>query len=423
MQRKARRQNIFIRWMALLTALLLVGMQPLQPPPTVFANAPFPDTELFLIQESSQTQSSTSLQPVLSGNFRWLDVADQPYSVSYRSGYDYSHAQVELTYATNAPTFQGTLIAQNLKPNFAYQMKLEGLSGTSENECIGLSGRWWEEEWSGISWYNGRNLNNKGDGAAPNPNDEVYFSHRDELWTADPPIPRYKHSGYLVLAYFVTDENGDATAPFTADSSYHVLWKVSQRPHSVSDGPLITATFDADASDAYDDSGGDDFPLKVTQVFGEWERLPVGGVTLRSGNYAASLFLTEESFHGSGGSFAGVWAAAMYAPVSFAIAGDAVAPEPMSTSISGADLTLAWPANPANAAYKLYQGTAPYFDPVPPADLGPLSPYTQSITIEGAVGDGAANYFYVVRALNCSGETARSATIGVFAFSLVAGRS
>ncbi len=423
MQRKVWRQYTFIRWLALLAALLLVGLQPLQPPPSVFANAPFPDTEFLPIQESRQTQGSTSLQPVLSGNFRWLDVADQPYSVSYRSGYDYSHAHVEVTYPTNTPYFQGTLVAQNLKPNFAYQVKLEGISGTSENECIGLSGRWWEEEWSDISWSNGRNLNDKGDGTAPNPNDGVYFSHRDELWTVNLPIPRYKHSGYLVLAYFVTDKNGDATAPFTADSSYHVLWKVSQRPHSVSDGPLITATFDADVSDAYDDSGEDDFPLKMVQVFGEWERLPLGDVTLRGGSYAASLLLTEESFHGSVESFAGVWAAAMYAPVSFAIAGDAVAPEPMSTFISGVDLTLAWSPNPANAAYKLYQGTTPYFDPVPPADLGPLSPYTHNITIEDAVGDGTANHFYVVQALNCSGETARSATIGIFDFSLVAGRS
>jgi len=251
--------------------------------------------------------------------------------------------------------------------------------------------------------------------------DKWHESERDELWTVDPPVLRYKHSGYLVFAYFVTDGNGDATVPFTADSSYHVLWKLAQRARSASDGPLITAIFDADDSDAYYDSGEDDFPLKMTQVFGEWERLPVGGVMLRGGSYSATLFLTEESFHGSGGSYAGGWAAAMNAPVSFDITGDVVAPNQMLGIISGADLTLTWSANPANAAYELYQSTAPYFDPVPPADLGPLSPYTDNITIEDAVGVGAVNHYYVVEALNCGGETARSATIGVFDFSLVAG--
>lgn len=313
------------------------------------------------------------------------------------------------------------MIAQNLKPNFAYQVKLEGISGTTDNECIGLSGRWWEEEWNGSAWINGRNLNDKGDGTAPNPNDEVYFSRLDDLWSEDPPVLGYKYSGYLVFAYFVTDENGDATAALMADSSYHVLWKVVQRPHSASDGPLITTTFDADASDAYEDTGGDDFPEQTTQIFGEWERIPVGGVMLRNGSYTASLFLTEESFHGSGGSYAGGWAAAMHAPMSFDIDGDAVAPEPLSASIAGTDLILTWTANPDNAAYKLYQSPLPYFDPVPPADLGPLSPYTNSIIVEDAVGVGATNHYYIVQALNCSGETARSATIGVIDFNLVAG--
>jgi len=409
--------------MALLSALLFVAFQSVQSLSSVSATAPIPDSVLGPIEESNQAQDSTYLRPVLSGDFRWLDVADQPYSASYRSGHDYGDAQVELSYPAITPYFQGTLVAQNLKPNFAYQVKLEGISGASDNECIGLSGRWWEEEWNGSAWINGRNLNDKGDGTAPNPNDEVYFSHRDELWSADPPVLKYKHSGYRVFAYFVTDGNGDATVPFAADSSYHVLWKVAQRAHTVADGPLITATFDADDFDVYEDSGGDDFPLQVTQVFGEWERLPVGGVMLRGGSYSASLFLTEESFHGSGGSYAGGWAAAMVAPVSFDIDGDPVAPDQMLASISGADLSLTWSANPANAAYKLYQSIAPYFDPVPPAALGPLSSYTDSITIKDAVGDVAHNHFYIVQALNCSGEAAQSATIGVTNFSLVAGTS
>jgi hypothetical protein len=38
--------------------------------------------------------------------------------------------------------FQGTLTAVNLKPNCAYQLKLNGIPGTPANERIGLAGRW-----------------------------------------------------------------------------------------------------------------------------------------------------------------------------------------------------------------------------------------------------------------------------------------
>jgi len=92
-----------IHGIALLGTLLFVGLQLVQPPESVFAYAPYPGTEGFSVTESSQIQNSTLLQPVLSGNFRWLDVADQPYSASYRGGYDYGDAQVELSYPAITP--------------------------------------------------------------------------------------------------------------------------------------------------------------------------------------------------------------------------------------------------------------------------------------------------------------------------------
>ena len=54
-------------------------------------------------------------------------------------------------------------------------------------------------------------------------------------------------------------------------------------------------------------------------IFGEWERLPVDGIFLPEGDYGATLVLTEESFHGSGGTYAGFWAGAMSAWIEFSI--------------------------------------------------------------------------------------------------------
>ena len=268
------------------------------------------------------------------GEYRWRDVADQLYSEDYRTNYNYTQANVDVTYHALASTLHGTLNATNLKPNFAYQLKLVGFPGIDGNECIGLAGRWWEEEWNGSEWANGHNLNNKGDGSSPNPNDSIYFARRD---IADPTSPtglQYRYTGYLVFDYFITDEDGNAILNFDADSSYHVLFTTSQRARTAADGPLKSTTFDADDSAAYDDTGGDDYPVQTMSVFGEWERLPVGGVYLQHGDYLAQMMLSEESFHGSGGSFAGCWAAAMGADIQFTLAPESPT-APVVTDIPG----------------------------------------------------------------------------------------
>ncbi len=253
------------------------------------------------------------------GSFRWLDGADQPYSEAYRTSYNYTQATVLATYVDADSTLHGTLTSANLKPNFSYQLKLVGTPGTAANEQIGLTGRWWQEEWNGVEWANGQNLNDNGDGTSPNPNDDLYFLRRDIPDPTSPTGLYYRYTGYLLLDYFTTDGAGDATLDFQADSSYHVLWKTTQRTREVDDGPLKTASFDADLSPAYDDTGGDDWPSQTVDIYGEWERLPVGGVYLPDGEYVAQLILTEESFHGSGGTYAGTWAGAMGAEIPFAI--------------------------------------------------------------------------------------------------------
>ena len=89
-------------------------------------------------------------------DIRWWDVDSNVYDTAYSSTYTYGDATVTLTYGTGGDpaTFAGHLSAVNLKPNFAYQMKLEGKpSGMwaedgddAGNESIGFLGRWWRAQ-------------------------------------------------------------------------------------------------------------------------------------------------------------------------------------------------------------------------------------------------------------------------------------
>lgn len=281
-----------------------------------------PSAMACLPQEVSDCPASAALADIDSGqtsptgHYRWMDVADQLYSVAYRESYDYTQADVMMQFFPTDPRFRGYLVAANLKPHFAYQVKVVGIHGTPSNERIGLTGRWWQEEWNGSEWADGQNLNNKGDGTSPNPNDDVYFARRDIPDPTSPTGYRYRFTGYLPFDYLNTDETGSTLLAFEQGSAYHVLWKTTQRQHTPLDGPLKTTTFDVELPDpvgAYDV----DYPEVTVTVFGEWERLPVGGVTLPLGVYQADFILTEESFHSSG--LGGGWAAAMGVRIEFEI--------------------------------------------------------------------------------------------------------
>jgi hypothetical protein len=178
-----------------------------------------------------------------------------------------------------------------------------GFAGTATNEAIGLAGRWWREEWDSAleQWANGTNSN-----------DSDYYAKRYIEDESSPTIYHYKFTGYLLFDYFITGGNGE-TEPidFLTDSSYHVLWKITQRTPDAADGPVKETTFDADSSLAYNDTG-DDYLEKTVGIYGEVERTPVGGVLPNFVDpVLAQLILTEESFHGSGGALAGSWAGAM----------------------------------------------------------------------------------------------------------------
>ena len=257
-------------------------------------------------------------------NFRWKDVAGQLYSAAYQSSYTYDEARVQVSFNTVGAELAGTLTATNLKPNFAYQFKLIGtpihqLGDTNygANELIGLNGRWWQQEWLGSSWNSGWNLNSKGDGSFPNPNDQTYWTRRDiaDDIAGSPTGLKYKYSAYRVFDYFITDEFGSAALDFTVDSSYHVLWGTWQGSPGANDGPLASHSFDVNPAvhPAYDT----DYGPASAGVFGEWERLPMGGIGLRAGHYKCDLLLTEESFHENG--LGGFWAHAMHGAAEFDI--------------------------------------------------------------------------------------------------------
>ena len=259
------------------------------------------DTTIVLYDIDSGLTSPT-------GVYRWLDVANQAYSTSYRDSYDYTQAEVSVAFSSQDTSLKGLLTARNLKPNFAYQVKLSGdtVEYPEANENIGFVGRWWREQWNGSEWTSGSNSN-----------DSDYLVKKDIEDLSSPTGKSFKFTGYLVFDYLITDSKGNAYLEFEANSSYHVLWKTTQRIPTANDGKVKSAKFKVNekTASAYDTSYG----WVTVGIYGEVERIPVGGKYLSTGTYDCQLFLTEESFHGSGGTYSGNWAAAMGAPITFEI--------------------------------------------------------------------------------------------------------
>jgi hypothetical protein len=270
------------------------------------AKPPKGDTEYSSFIELQDIDSHLTFP---SGQFRWLDIANHAYGDAYRNGYDYTQAAVIVAYTPSGASLKGQLTANNLKPNFAYQVKLSGdpIKYTQANENIGLVGRWWREEWdeSANTWSQGHNSS-----------DTDYFDNAGENFDS-PTGLKYKFTGYLVFEYFITNSKGNALLEFEVNSSYHVLYKTTQLLPQSDDGEVKTATYKVNAkgSAAYDVN----YSWVKVGVYGEVERIPVGGKFPAPGAYNCQLFLTEESFHGDGDSYVGNWAAAMGASISFEI--------------------------------------------------------------------------------------------------------
>lgn len=243
-----------------------------------------------------------TLQGLTSGDFRFKDIGGQLYAQSFINSYSYATANVVLRLDTPGLNyFDGAIVASGLKPNFAYQIKIDGNPSKggitpfddAANETIGYLGRWWRL-WPGTPW---------------NAPDSEYVANKNN--------PNYAYQGYLVVAFFVTDAQGNANLRFVGNNSYHVLWRTDQRSPAPNDGPRLAVTVPATAGNpAY----GTSVPARQFSLYGEWEptRPLPGTLALPWGHYKCHLYLTEESFHDSGAQ-AGYWALAMSAPLEFNI--------------------------------------------------------------------------------------------------------
>jgi hypothetical protein len=241
------------------------------------------------------------LDGMTDGNFRYKDIGGQPYALSFANTYSYTTAHVVISFDTPGVNWlEGKVTATGLKPNFAYQIKLVGNpskgSGSgltyddATNEIIGYMGRWWR--------------------IRPNPansNDTDYNSHKDD--------PTYAFEGYVLIAFFITDDRGNADVRFAGRNSFHVLWRTDQRQAAANDGPPVAWTVPATAGNSFYDTS---VAARNYELYGEWEptRALPGTLEMPQWRYVARVFLTEESFHDSG-TYAGQWAVAMAAPVEF----------------------------------------------------------------------------------------------------------
>jgi len=237
---------------------------------------------------------------------RWRDMATYLYASEKKLSYDYAQGVATLAYEGSAPTLAGTLALEGLKPNFAYQVKLNGKptytwgSGGDDwaNERLGYAGRWWLKQFDAETGIEVGGWNSS---------DSEY-----EYWKArgfTDGTYDYVFEGYLLFAYVATDAAGNAAAGLWLDSSFHVLWKTSQRSPGANDSvPTIHTVIASSASDWYAQS----YPTTDVGLYAEWEpgRALPGELALAPGAYNVRIFLTEESFHETAAD-SGQWATVM----------------------------------------------------------------------------------------------------------------
>jgi len=236
-------------------------------------------------------------------NERWADVAGNFYSASFVSTFSYEQSgptapSVLVQVDREAPTLRGRLEARDLKPNFAYQIKLRGIYEHRDSfERIGYAGRW------------------RLPGRGTNYTDKDY-EHSEEPSQVE---------AYLFFDYFVTDAEGNAARDFALDSCLHVLWNASRQRRNVSIADLAFALVDASNPRTYARPKNS---LRAEALWAERERPrymnPGQELFLPPGEYKAELVLTEESFH-SKDNDGGWWATVYRGPIEFALT---AGPEP-----------------------------------------------------------------------------------------------
>lgn len=264
---------------------------------------------------------------------RWRDIATTLYSSAQRTAYTYAQAAVTVDTVDSEEILTGTVTASGLKPNCAYQLKLNGkpslwyvTAGDNwSNEQIGYAGRWWMKQVD-------KGTNNVV--SERNSTDAEYESYRDSPTPFTDETYDYVFFGYLLYGYVVTDAAGAVSDTFVLDSSYHVLFKTTQataRPGI--DSVPTTHTVVASRKSAWYDRN---YRATNVGIFAEWQSdrpLP-GDLRLPSGDYNVALYLTEESFHETA-PYSGSWATVMSAEdFSFTISAS-VPPDDYDAAVTG----------------------------------------------------------------------------------------
>jgi len=232
--------------------------------------------------------------------YRHRDLIDRAYSWSPGDGSDggfYGQSGVLVQHdLAGGLALAGTITADNLKPCFAYQVKLEGqstqprLSAAGKPKLYDLS--------DPINWAN-EQLGKVG----------RWWCMNDGWNVADSELSRHRGHvirGYLLFDSIVTDATGHAQQLINLDSSFHVLWRTfgpgqrTQVPGT--DGEMRWYTVDS----------------TPVGVYAEWEpnRPLPGAVSLEPGTYQCRLLMTEESFHNDPASLV-TWGVTHYADGGF----------------------------------------------------------------------------------------------------------
>jgi len=230
---------------------------------------------------------SQKLQPMVvdADALRWRDIEGQLYGASFRSSFLYgSSGSVVVEWVDGNQILTGTLTATSVKPNFAYQMKLVGrapiTSATAPPDPetnaegwaswqLGTHGRWWDQT--------------------------------DQWNLSDAELPGALAAGhdvvrYLVMGFFVTDRDGNATQPFLLDSSYHVLWRTDQWTPTSGDSAVVNHPIWRGLWGYLEDPPVEGSTVGI-YAEGEPDRPAPGTLAMPYGVYPITFNITEESFH------------------------------------------------------------------------------------------------------------------------------
>lgn len=238
---------------------------------------------------------------------RWADISGNYYSADFVRGFDYAKPgedgpRVLLRYARSGPSFRGRIEARNLKPHFAYQIKVLGdYRHPDAFDRIGYTGRW------------------RLPGSGTNYSDAEAQAYPDKSQV----------EAYLFFDFFITDAQGNAVREFDQDHSLHVLWNEERNFTSPDDAShrVIRLVSPAQNPDAYMN------PMKrpyTEYIFAEREHARYRSDSPRRlppGDYPCYLILTEESWH-SKDRDGGWWATVYKEPIHFTITAPGAAPAP-----------------------------------------------------------------------------------------------